>query len=205
MATNFPTSLDALTNPLGTDTLASPDHAGQHANANDAIEALQTKVGVNSSAVTASLDYKIAQAATLTGVQTLTNKQLTAPEETWNIVASASAGALNFDVVTAGTWFYTSVASANWTLNFRGDASTTLNSLLAVSASVTVAFAAQIGTSAYYPTAFTIDGTAVTPKWQGGTAPSSGNASSIDVYVFTIIKTAGTPTYTVLASQTKFA
>ena len=36
MATNFPTSLDALTNPVSTDTLASPDHAGQHANANDA-------------------------------------------------------------------------------------------------------------------------------------------------------------------------
>jgi len=57
MATNFPTSIDALTNPTSGDTLASPDHAGQHANANDAIEALQAKVGVNSSAVTTSLDY----------------------------------------------------------------------------------------------------------------------------------------------------
>ena len=61
MATNFPGSLDALTNPTGSDTLASPDHAGQHANANDAIEALQAKVGVDSSAVTTSLDYKVAQ------------------------------------------------------------------------------------------------------------------------------------------------
>jgi hypothetical protein len=60
MATNFPTSIDALTNPTSGDTLASPDHAGQHANANDAIEALQAKVGVNSSAVTTSLDYKVA-------------------------------------------------------------------------------------------------------------------------------------------------
>ena len=65
MATNFPTSLDALTNPTGTDTLASPDHAGQHADANDAIEALQAKVGVNSSAVTTSLDYKVSQRATI--------------------------------------------------------------------------------------------------------------------------------------------
>lgn len=61
MATNFPTSLDALTNPLSTDGMNSPSHSGQHANANDAIEALQAKVGVNSSAVTTSHDYKITQ------------------------------------------------------------------------------------------------------------------------------------------------
>lgn len=59
MATSFPTSLDALTNPTGSSSLTSPDHAGQHTDANDAIEALQAKVGVNSSAVTSSLDYKI--------------------------------------------------------------------------------------------------------------------------------------------------
>ena len=59
MATNFPTSLDALTNPSSGQTLNSPSHSAQHANSNDAIEALQTKVGVNSSAVTTSHDYKI--------------------------------------------------------------------------------------------------------------------------------------------------
>jgi hypothetical protein len=59
MATNFPTSLDALTNPSGTDSMSSPSHAGQHTDANDAIEALQAKVGADSSAVTTSHDYKI--------------------------------------------------------------------------------------------------------------------------------------------------
>lgn len=59
MATNFPTSLDALTNPTGSSSLTSPDHAGQHTDANDAIEALQAKVGVNGSAITTSLDYKV--------------------------------------------------------------------------------------------------------------------------------------------------
>jgi hypothetical protein len=58
--------------------------------------------------------------------------------------------------------------------------------------------------TAYYPTGFTIDGSAVTPKWLGGTAPSSGNINSVDAYVYTIIKTAAS-TYTVLASQNKFA
>jgi microcystin-dependent protein len=60
MATNFPTGLDALTNPTGSNTLASPNHAAQHSDANDAIEALQAKVGVNGSAVTTSLDYLVA-------------------------------------------------------------------------------------------------------------------------------------------------
>ena len=59
MATNFPTSLDALTNPTATDSLTSPSHADQHANANDGIEALQAKVGVNGSSVATSLDYKV--------------------------------------------------------------------------------------------------------------------------------------------------
>ena len=59
MATSFPTGLDALTNPTSANGLNSPDHAGQHADANDAIEALEAKVGINSSAVTTSHDYLI--------------------------------------------------------------------------------------------------------------------------------------------------
>jgi hypothetical protein len=68
VATNFPTSLDSLTNPTSSNSLASPDHAGQHANANDAIQALQAKVGVNSSAVTSSLDYKVGLIAGRNGI-----------------------------------------------------------------------------------------------------------------------------------------
>lgn len=59
MATNFPTSLDSLTNPSSGNTLNSPSHSTQHANANDAIEVLEAKVGVDNSAVTTSLDYKM--------------------------------------------------------------------------------------------------------------------------------------------------
>ena len=64
MATNYPSSLDTITNPSGTDSLSSPSHSQQHANANDAIEALEAKVGVNNSTVTTSLDYRIAQLET---------------------------------------------------------------------------------------------------------------------------------------------
>jgi hypothetical protein len=76
--------------------------------------------------------------------------------------------------------------------------------LLSVNQSATVAFLVTNGSTAYRPTAFQVDGVSVTPKWQNGTAPSAGNASSIDSYTFTIIKTAS-GTYTILASQVKFA
>lgn len=219
MATNFPTSLDNFTNPTSTDAMNSVTvpHATQHANLNDAVEALEAKVGVNSSAVASTHDYKIAQletnGVTLTGTQTLTNKTLTAPvlnqpilsraEERWNVAAVAATGTVNFDAVTASAWLYTTNASGNWTLNVRGDSSTTLSSLLVVGDSITIAFAVTM-TTAYYQTGFQIDGSSVTPEWQGGTAPTSGNANSIDVYVFTIIKTAATPTYTVFGSRTQF-
>ena len=59
MATNYPTSLDQLTNPNSSDQLSAPSHSQQHTNANDAIEALEVKVGVNGSTDPASLTYKV--------------------------------------------------------------------------------------------------------------------------------------------------
>jgi hypothetical protein len=129
---------------------------------------------------------------------------IVSPEERLNIVASAATGTINIDALTSGTWYYTSNASANHTLNFRGNGSNTLNSILTTGDSITLVWLNTNGSTAYYPNTIQIDGSNVTPKWQGGTAPTSGNASSIDAYVFNIIKTAAS-TYTVLASQTKFA
>lgn len=83
---NFPTSLDSLTNPIGTDSMSVVSHAGQHTNANDAIEALEAKVGADGSAVTTSHDYKLSgvtgsdKAVSKTGTETLTNKTLTSPQ-----------------------------------------------------------------------------------------------------------------------------
>jgi hypothetical protein len=201
MTTSFPASLDTLTNPSSGDSLNSPSHSGQHADANDAIEALQAKVGVDGSAVTTSLDYKVRNIANAT----ITNSVVQGLEESWNVAATAATGTVNFDTLTSTAWLYTTDASGNWTLNVRGDGSTTLASLLDTGDSVTVVFAVTQGATAYYASAFQIDGSSVTPEWQGGSAPTGGNASSVDVYVYTIIKTAATPTYTVLASQTQFA
>lgn len=160
--------------------------------------------GGTSGAVTLSVDTAVT--ATLTGTQTLTNKALTSPKEITTVSATAATGTVAFDLVTQGILYYTTNASANFTLNFRGNGATTLNSLMSVGDAISCVFMNTNGTTAYYPTVFQIDGSAVTPKWSGGTAPTAGNASAIDSYSFTIIKTAATPTYTVLAGgAVKFA
>jgi hypothetical protein len=124
-------------------------------------------------------------------------------EEDVNVVASAATGTINFDVSTASVWYYTSNASANHTLNFRYSSGATLSSVLAVGDAITLVWLNTNGATAYYPNVIQIDGSAVTPKVPAAIA--AGNASAIDAYVFTIIKTAATPTYTVLETQTKFA
>ena len=123
--------------------------------------------------------------------------------EPTTVSATAATGTINYDVTTQSVLYYTSNASANWTVNFRGSSGTSLNTLMAVNDTIAVTFMVTQGTTAYYNNAYTIDGTTVTPKWAGGTAPTSGNASGIDVYNYVITKTASA-TYTILASQTQF-
>jgi hypothetical protein len=124
-------------------------------------------------------------------------------EEDVNVVASAATGTINFDVSTASVWYYTTNATANHTLNFRYSSGATLSSVLAVGDAITLVWLNTNGATAYYPNVIQIDGSTVTPKVP--IAITAGNASAIDAYVFTIIKTAATPTYTVLETQTKFA
>ena len=164
--------------------------------------------GGTSGTVTVSIDTAVT--ADLTTAQTLTNKTLTSPvlntpilkspEERMTISATAATGTVAFDVTAQGVLYYTTNASANFTLNF-----TNVNSNLAIGDSISCVFLNTNGATAYYPTAFQIDSSAVTPKWSGGTAPAAGNASSIDSYSFIIIKTANA-TFTVLAGgAVKFA
>jgi hypothetical protein len=120
------------------------------------------------------------------------------------VSATAATGTINYDTRTQSVLYYTSNASANWTLNIRGASGVSLDSIMSTGQSLTIAFLVTNGSTAYYQSALQVDGSSVTPKWQGGTAPSAGNASSIDAYVITIIKT-GSATFTALASQTKFA
>jgi hypothetical protein len=162
-------------------------------------------------AATAGTDYVApGTATTFTATQTFAGSTSVEAMKTSNIAevdtisATAATGTINFDITTQSVLYYTSNASGNWTVNFRGSSGTSLNTLMATGESISATFLVTQGATAYYNSAVTIDGTSVTPKWQGGTAPTSGNASSVDCYTYVIQKT-GSATYAVLASQTKFA
>jgi hypothetical protein len=141
---------------------------------------------------------------TFSGTSAVTAIVLNDAAEVTTISATAATGTIAYDITTQSVIYYTSNASANWTVNFRGSSGTSLNTLMSTGQSMTVTFLVTQGATAYYNSAVQVDGSAVTPKYQGGTAWTSGNASSIDAYVYTIIKT-GSAAFTVLASQTKFA
>jgi hypothetical protein len=162
-------------------------------------------------AATAGTDYVApGTATTFTALQTFAGTSSNADMKTSNILetatvsATAATGTINYDVTTQSVLYYTTNASGNFTVNFRGSSGTSLNTVMSTGESLSATFLVTNGSTAYYNSAVTIDGSSVTPKWQGGTAPTSGNASSIDSYTYVLIKT-GSATFTVLASQTKFA
>ena len=163
------------------------------------------------SAATAGTDYVApGTATTFTATQTFNGTSSTAALKEINIIEPASVTAVaptattNFYINSGAVQYITANNANNWTLNIAFSAGTTLNAAMTTNDSITCTLLTTNTTTAYYLSAVTIDGTSVTPKWQGGTAPTSGNASSIDSYTFVIIKT-GASVYTVLASQTKFA
>ena len=141
---------------------------------------------------------------TFTGTSSLIASKFVNAIEGVTVSATAATGTINYDVTTQSVLYYTTSASANWTVNFRASSGTTLNSALAVGESITVVFLVAQGATAYYNNAITIDGTSVTPLYQGGTAWTYGNVSGVDAYSYTIVKTASTPTYSVFISQIQF-
>lgn len=157
---------------------------------------LLTLYGGNFTTVTAS-----SVVSSSISTDSLTTKYILEPT---TISATASTGTINFDVATQSIVSYTTAATANWTLNFRASSTVSLNTMMAVGQTVSVTFMAAQGVTAYYANAFQIDGSAITPKWQNGVAPSAGNSSSTDVYTFAITKT-GAATFVVLASLAKFS
>lgn len=128
---------------------------------------------------------------------------LAAALEKVTISGTSISGTVNFDLSTQSILYYTSVGG-DWTINLRGNSSTTLNSLMATGQSITCTVLATQGATAYKSATVTVDGSAVTTEWLGGSAPSAGNASSVDVYSYTVIKT-GSAAFTVFASQSRYA
>ena len=120
------------------------------------------------------------------------------------ITAGTLSSTQTFDALTQSVQYYTNNQGNNWTINFRGDGSNTLNSLMSVGDALTLVVLATMSGSAYYNSAIQVDGSSPTVEWQGGSAPSAGNANSVDSYTYTIVKTADA-TFTVFAAQTQFA
>lgn len=123
---------------------------------------------------------------------------------TQNTTTGGASANTNFDVGSQSILYYTANAAQNWTINFRGSSSRSLNSLLLVNQSVTLTTLNTVGATTYYNTTIQVDGsgTGVTTRWLSGTA-TSGYANSINGYTYTIMKTANA-TFTVLASQSIF-
>jgi hypothetical protein len=134
-------------------------------------------------------------------VNELDNTLVTTSKEAVSISATAATGNIDFNAYDQSVLYYTSDSSGDWNLNIRGNSSKTLNSMLSTGQSVTVAFLVTQGATAYDQSSLKIDGTVVTPKWQGGA--STGTASSVDAYVTTVIKT-GDATFTALEAVTPF-
>jgi hypothetical protein len=140
---------------------------------------------------------------TFSGTSSAIASKFTNALELVTVSATAATGTINYDVTTQSVLYYTTDASANWTVNFRASSGTSLDTAMATGESITVVFLVTQGATAYYNNAVTIDGSSVTPKYQGGTAWTAGNASSIDAYSYTIVKT-GSAAFTVFAAQTQF-
>jgi len=151
-----------------------------------------------------AVSYTFTGTQTFNGTSSSLASVLANAAETTTVSATAATGTINYDTTTQSVLYYTSNASANWIVNFRASSGTTLNTIMSTGQSVTVAFLVQCGATAYYNSAVTVDGTSVTPVWQGGSAPSAGYASSLNAYTYTIIKT-GSATFKVLASLVQFA
>jgi hypothetical protein len=169
---NFPTSIPSITNPSGTDNLNSPAHATIHANVNDEVTAVATKVGVNSSAVTTSHDYKLssitadAKAVSTAGDQTIGGKKTFGP--TVQTVTAASDGAtVTFDLSLGN--IHTITLGGNRTLAISNETAGQV-------------FVIKIKQDATPPRTVTWFSTI---SWAGGIAPTlTATASKTDVFGF---------------------
>lgn len=143
----------------------------------------------------------LAAANTFSAKQTFTDfiKMQRALEKVTITADNPASGDNNFDVKTQSFQYYTTANDTNWTLNVRGDGSSSLDSLMATSEALTIALMVTNTGTPYYQNGFKIDGSSVTPQWLGAAAPSAGTANKRDTYTFTIIKT-GSATFIVQAS-----
>ena len=166
--------------------------------------ALPNSFLANSTATLGNATLTLGSSTTAVGNLALNNATIENIQEPANITATAANATINIDILSNVVVYCTANATGNFTVNFRGNAGTTFNNAVPANVSVSASLVTAQGATAYYNSLVQVDGATVTPKWQGGTAPTSGNANSTDTYVYVVMKSAAN-TYTILASQTKFA
>ena len=151
-----------------------------------AVDSLEVDGNINVGAGLSAYGYKIEQGTS---------------DTTSNIGATHS-----FNLGTGHIQRFSAASGSNYSPNFRIDASTTLNSKMNVG-DVIAATLIVASSSHYCLNTLQVDGTqvGVTTSWIGGSAPSAANGSGFDIYAFTIMKTASTPTYHIIANATSAA
>lgn len=198
------TNTGTITLPTSTDTLVGRATADTLTNKTLTAPVISTISNSGTLTLPAATDTLVGRATT----DTLTNKTLTSPAlngavfnwpvESWYINATAFAGYTAYLQTNGAVHYLTTASTANGTLNITAASGVTLNSVMATGQAITFSLLIT-NTTAYYANAYQVDGSAVTPKWSGGTAPSAGNASATDIYQFTILKT-GSAAFTVFAA-----
>ena len=181
----------------GTNTITMPASTGTMALTSDITTEIPSQTGNAGKLLTTN-----GSAASWGGVSDYTT--FTNLTEKVTVAATAATGTINYDTGTQSVVYYTSNAAGDWTINFRDSSGATLNSKIATGEAITLVHLVTIGGSEYRNATVQVDGSSITPEWQGGSAPTEGNANSIDSYSYTIIKT-GDAAFTILAALVQFA
>ena len=181
----------------GTNTITMPASTGTMALTSDITTEIPSQTGNAGKLLTTN-----GSAASWGGVSDYTT--FTNLTEKVTVAATAATGTINYDTGTQSVVYYTSNAAGDWTINFRDSSGATLNSKIAIGEAITLVHLVTIGGSEYRNATVQVDGSSITPEWQGGSAPTEGNANSIDSYSYTIIKT-GDAAFTILAALVQFA
>ena len=181
----------------GTNTITMPASTGTMALTSDITTEIPSQTGNAGKLLTTN-----GSAASWGGVSDYTT--FTNLTEKVTVAATAATGTINYDTNTQSVVYYTSAAVGDWTINFRASSGATLNSVIATGEAITLVHLVTLTGSEYRNTVVQVDGSSITPEWQGGSAPTEGNANSIDSYSYTIIKT-GDAAFTILAALVQFA
>ena len=196
------TSTGTLTTLTVSGNVTAPNFLGHATSATTATSATSAVTAVSATTagtVTTGAQPNITSLGTLTELSVNGMTSIQEAKEKFVPNGTGATGTVQFDVLTSAIILQTTNATANFTLNIRGNSSTTFNSTVNTNESASITYINKNGATAYYANVIQIDGTTVTPVWVGGTAISAGTASGYDVYNFNILKTA-TNTYTVFAA-----